>query len=260
MTNYSTTDEVWKTMGKDAYTKVREEAVGTGNGTTSTWNLEQQNLIFNTVSVYTDGTLADYSIDLNDGIISGLTATTGSTITADYDYADIPDDVVSRMISSSDQLIDIRTGRLFGEHTDNSEYLSRDTQQHIFFLRNYPVTQINEVQIQEGSDIDPSWKTLNTSSYISTPQDKLVGKFRLIEFFPTKGYDKVLVNYDFGEAIPPTIKELSILLTMRQMYQSTIYKSIFKGYDGFTPVRIQEIEDRIEELIRINKRQSIQMA
>jgi hypothetical protein len=68
------------------------------------------------------------------------------------------------------------------------------------------------------------------------------------------------VTYNFGyETTPALVNELSILLTLRNMANSTIYKSVFKGYDNFTPVKLSEIENRIEELKRILKKQSVNL-
>ena len=96
------------------------------------------------------------------------------------------------------------------------------------------------------------------NDYLANPEDLEIGRIRFIDNFPIKGYDQIRVTYDYGyTTTPPLVKELSILLTLRNMANSTVYKSIFKGYDNFTPVKLTEIENRIEELKRILKKQSV---
>jgi hypothetical protein len=45
--------DVWNTLGKDAFTKVRSEIVGTGTGTTSAWDLDHDQVISSTLTLYT---------------------------------------------------------------------------------------------------------------------------------------------------------------------------------------------------------------
>lgn len=248
---YSEAKEIWNTLGKDAFTKVRDEEVGVGDGVAYSWSLANDNIISDTLNVYTDGTLvtSSYTEDLDDGKFY-FTASSGSEITADYDYADIPDSKIQALISSSDNYITKRTGRNFVKTTGATEYLNRDSkEQNVFFLTNYPIITISEIQIDEGNN---EFKTLDEDDYILTERDKYIGMFRLKEL-PTIGYDKVKVTYDYGdENTPPTIKELSILISIRDMMNSAFYKSMFKGYE-FNQTRLTQINDRIEELIRVNK-------
>jgi hypothetical protein len=266
---YSTPNEIWKNLGKDAYTKVRDEIVGTSSTTASTnYELDHDNIITSSVIIYTNSstlTSSAYSLNLDDGKIVGLTgASSGSVLTADYDYGDIPNSVVNQMISSSDAMIDLETGRSFANNTSNVEYLSVEENQETFFLKNYPVITLSSVEINTAGQTDtPSWSTSAGglgNDYISNTEDLSIGRIRFIDNFPGIGIDKLKVTYNYGYAnTPPLANELSILLTLRQMQNSAIYKSVFKGYDNFTPVKLQEIENRIEELKRILKKQSINL-
>ena len=264
--SYSSPKEIWKHLGKDAYTKIRSETLGTGNGTISSWALDFDNVISGSVSLYTNSglvTSSAYSIDYDDGTISGYTATAGLIISADYDYADLPDSIIRQMISSSDSLIESETGRVFSLTTSNTEYLSVDESQDVFFLKNYPVTTISSLSVNTASQTDaPSWSASTSGlgeDYIANSDDLLIGRIRFIDNLPQAGQDVLKVVYNYGySATPPLVKELSILVTLRQMINSSVYKSIFKGYDNFTPVRLNEINERIEELKRILKKQSIE--
>ena len=70
-----TPQELWNELGKDAFDKIRGEAVATGNGVISEWDLVKDNVITSSDTLYTDGnvvTTSAYTIDLDDGKITGL--------------------------------------------------------------------------------------------------------------------------------------------------------------------------------------------
>jgi len=262
---YTTTKEVLKYLGKDAYTSVRNETLGTGNGTTSTWTASNNNIIDGTFTLYTNGgsvPTANYSLDLDEGVIT-YTANNGVVLTCDYDYSDVPDSLVSSLISSSDALIEERTGRKFTHETGCVEYLSVEKGQKVFFLKNYPVITISSVEQNTSSFVTdtPSWSTSTAglgNDYIANDEDLRIGRIRFIDNAPLEGEDRLKVTYDYGYTTPPAlVQELSKLLTIRQLANSSVYKSIFKGYDNFTPVRLEEIENRIEELFRLLAKQEI---
>lgn len=266
---YSTTFDVWKGLGKNAFTKVTAEAVGTGNGTTSTWDLDYDNVIDTTYTVYTAGTTvptASYTIDLDAGKITGLTASDGDAVTADYNYADIEDSKVVDFISSSDKFIEEKTGRIFSLTTGAEEYLDVDEKQKIFFTRYYPIVTLSSVEQNTASSITdtPSWSTSTEglgNDYVSNSRDLEIGRFQFIDHAPLAGKDRLRVTYSHGySSTPALVEELSILLATRSMVNSAVYKAIFKGQDGFTPVRLDEIENRIQELINILKKQNISPA
>jgi len=263
---YSLPDEIWDNLGKDSFTKVRGEIVGTSSTTASTnYELAHDNVITNSVTLYTSSvtlTSSAYSLNLDDGKIIGLTgATSGSAITADYDYGDLPDSEIQRMITASDSFIEDKTGRTFGLTTGSVEYLDVEKLQKIFFLKNYPVITLSSVEVNQNNMVDaPDWTTLTAglgNDYLANSEDLSLGRIRFIDNFPIVGYDQIKVTYDHGySTTPPLVNELSILLTLRKMANSSVYKSIFKGHDNFTPVKLTEIENRIEELIRLLKKQS----
>jgi len=265
--SYSSPDEIWNNLGKDSFTKVRGEIVGTSSTTASTnYDLDHDNVITSSVTLYTNSSLltsSAYSLDLDDGKIVGLTgATTGSVITADYDYADLPDSTIQKMISASDSLIELDTGRTFGLTTGCVEYLNVDEEQDTFFLKNYPITTLTSVEINENTVTEEeAWKTLDKGlgkDYLANSDDLLIGRIRFIDNFPIAGDDSVRVTYNYGTSTTPSlVNELSVLLTLRKMANSSVYKSIFKGNDNFTPVKLTEIENRIEELKRKLSKQSV---
>jgi hypothetical protein len=259
--SYTTSEEVLKYLGKDALTQVRAETLGTGAATT--WTASHNNLVTGSVNLYTGGSLitTSYSTNLDDGIIT-YTGTAGVVVSADFDYSDVPDSVLQSIISSSDALIDMRTGRSFSTTTGNVEYLNVNNEQKTFFLNNYPIITLSSVEQNTEEEINtPIWSTSTQglgNDYLTNSEDLKIGRIRFIQNFPIPGNDQIKVTYDYGYAdTPALINELSKLLSIRQLANSTVYKSIFMGRDNYTPVRLNEIEARIEELFRLFTKQDI---
>lgn len=255
--SYTTTKKVWEYLGKDAYTQVRGEVLGTGNGTASSWTASQLNLVSTSTSLYTNSAeyTGSYGLDLDKGIIT-YTASNGVVLSADYNYADVPDSQISDLITQSDEELELRTGRKFTQVTGNVEYISLNPNQCECFLKNYPVLTLSYLETRKEALFEVLTEGY-TEDYTTTAEDLSLGRIR---FNVDMGYGKDMLRatYDYGYAVTPTmIEELSKLLTIRQMANSTVYKSIFKGYDNFTPVRLEEIENRIEELFALFTRQEI---
>ena len=268
MGDYITTSAMlWEHLGKDAFTKVRSEVVGTGNATTSTWELDHDNVITSSQTLYTDGTAvptASYSINLDDGKITGLTASSSEVLTADYNYGDLPDSTVQKIISYAEKELDERTGRNFSLNTGEVEYLDVDGQD-VFFLSNYPVITFSSVEVNTAEIVDaPSWNTSTEglgNDYLGNAEDREIGRIRYIDNKPASGQDRIKVTYNWGYVTVSVLaEELALLLAERKMYNSAIYKAIFKGQDNYTPVRLEEIELRIQELMTIFRKQNFSIA
>ena len=221
---YCSSSDVWNYLGKDAYTKVRSEAVGTGDGTASNFSLDHDNVITSSLTVYTGSVAAtsSFTIDYDDGEIFGLTASSGSAITADYDYADLPDSVIEDMIENSDAEIDLTTGRTFTSVTGSVEYLSVESGQNVFFLKNYPILSLTTVDKNISSQTNaPQWYRLAGGlgeDYIANSEDLAIGRIRIIDNGPDAGDDVLKITYNYGySTIPALARELSLLLTIRQI-------------------------------------------
>jgi len=258
--------ELWKSLGKDAFTKVRAETVGTGNGVTTSFSLDHDNVVSGSDTLYTDGTsVSSYTIDLDDGEITGLTASTNSVITADYHYADIPDSHVQDILERADAELTKSTGRTFAT-ASTTEYIDvEDRTADEYFLLNYPVITISSLQVNTNSSEGdtPGWSSSTQglgNDFIANSEDLKIGRFRWIDNYPpSKGKDRIKVTYIHGYATTPVlVQELATLLATKQMINSTIYQSIFKGRDAFSPVRLEEIENRIKELTRTLKKINIE--
>jgi len=262
---YITALELWKSLGKDSYTKVKAEVVGTGNGTNTTFSLDHENVITDSSTIYTDSTAdTTHTLNLDDGELTTLTASSGSVITADYSYAEIPDSHVQEILKRADEDLTDSTGRVFAT-TSTTEYIDvEDSTQDEYFLTHWPVITISSLQVNSSSSIAdaPSWKTLTQglgNDFIANADDLKIGRLRWIDNFPDKGKDRIKITYIHGYAsTPERVKELATLLSQRQMIHSTIYQTIFKGRDDSSPVNLDVVDKRIEALIRKIKRIDIE--
>jgi len=260
--SYNTPQELWRSLGADAYTKVRNEIVGTGNGSAVVFSLDHDNVISSSEVVYTNGTAVTSGISLNydDGKITFSSApSSGITISADYDYGDIPNSEIQEILNRANEELVLFTGRNF-ESGSTSEYLDVEDGQTEFFLNNYPVITISSVKVNTASSVTdtPAWSSSTEGLGNDYIADLDWGRIRFIDNYPPKGERRIEVSYTYGySSVPSLAKELEILLATRKMINSAVYKAIFKGQDGFTPVRLEEIENRIGELTRALRKQNI---
>jgi len=260
MGKYNSSAEIWKTLGSDTYTKVRSEAVGTLSGS-STLSLEKENIISGSESIYNNGTklTSGFTINYDDGQVS-FTSGTGS-ITADYNYADMPDSQIQSLLNQADEELEMLTGRNF-DVTTTSEYVDVEDSQKIFWTRQYPVIGITSSCNTSSEVTDtPSWSASTEglgNDYLMDTNDKLIGQLEYIDNGPYRGKKRLKLDYSYGyTTIPDIVKELNALLTIRKMTNSTIYKAIFKGRDDFSPARLAEIEARIAQLTGMLRKQNI---
>jgi hypothetical protein len=243
MGKYITSYNLWKNFGIDSYTKATETLTGSG----TSFSLSHENVISGSDSISPAG----YTMNYDNGTFTYTSSQ--STPNGIYAYSDMPDSVVQEIINSSEEELDFLTGRNF-DLTTTSEYLNVDNNVD-FFLKNYPVISLT-LSSNANSIVDTgSWTTLTQgrgNDYIADPQDLLIGKFTVINNDLVQNEPSLSASYVYGyssSAIPSKVKELAYLLAQRKMINSTIYKAILKGRDNFTPVRLAEIENRIQELV-----------
>jgi len=255
--------ELWRSLGKNSYHKVRAEAVGTGDGVTTTFSLDHDNVITDSTIIYTDSTVADVTIDLDDGVISSLTASTNSIITADYDYSDIPDTHIQEILNHVDEFLTSSTGRVFAT-TTTTEYLDVESAtQDEYFLKHWPISTISSLQMNtEPVTNTPDWESRTQglgNDFIANDEDLRYGRFRIIDNFPDKGKDRIKVTYVHGYATTPyRVKELATLLAQKELVNSTIYQTIIQGRDNTSPINLDVVDKRIETLTNELKTMNIE--
>ena len=255
--------ELWRSLGKNSYYKVRSESVGTGNGTTSTWSLAQENLITDSTTMYDAGTevTTSYTINLDDGTITGLTAS--GALTADYDYSDIADSYIQEVLNHVDEFLTSSTGRIFAT-TTTTEYIDvEDGTQDEYFLKHWPVSTISSLQINtEDVTSTPSWESRTQglgNDFIANDSDLSWGRIRWIDNFPNKGKDKIKVIYVHGYTTTPyRVKELATLLAQKELVNNTIYQTIIQGRDNSSPINIDAVEKRVATLTNELKSMNIE--
>jgi hypothetical protein len=171
---------------------------------------------------------------------------------------------IQSLLDRADDELEELTGRTFGLTTGSTEYHTVGEVKEVFFTKNFPIVTLSAVaRNTAGADTDaPVWQTLSEGlgeDYIANTEDLTLGRIKFIDKKPYEGVDRLKIVYNYGYAsTPELVKELAILLATRKMVNSTVYKSIIKGYDNFTPIRLEEIENRIKELIRVLGKQSIE--
>ncbi len=260
--------DVWKQLGTDAFTKVTGAALGTSDGgTTTTFQFSHDKLVSGSTKIYTSGVLtSEGTIDLDKGEVTGLTGGSGNAITADYWYADIEDSKIQGLINSAEGQMETTTGRTFGT-TSTTEYIDVNSGEKEYFTQNYPVITFSAMQINTASILTdtPAYSTSTQglgNDFISNDNDLKAGRFQFISNIPYSGRDRIKVTYTYGYTTTEggyyMAQELATLITLRTMVNSAIYKAIFKGQDNFSPVRLDEIDNRIKELTSLLKSQNIE--
>jgi len=264
MGKYITPVDVWNFL--NSYTEIRAETAGTATGNSQTFSLANKNIISGSTTIYTNGTQITQSAtwDYDAGKFT-LTAVSGSSVTVDYDYASIPNSVMTDFITQTEDKLDNLSRRKFNITTGRTEYLDVDENQKTFFTKYYPI-QTASISRNKNHETDtPNWETLTEGlggHYLMTDEDKLIGRFRLIDKFPEKGKNKIRVIYSYGYSsgsIPAVVKELATLECARKVLDSSIYNAYVDGREGFSPARIEQIDNRIEELRKILKRDEISL-
>ena len=171
----------------------------------------------------------------------------------------MPNSVISRMIAQSDAYIDSSTKRKFGLNTGEIEYLDVEPKQKVFFVKNYPIITCSEVAENISSQADtPDWKVRTEglgNDYICNAYDRSIGRIRFIDNYPQQGIDRLRVTYNWGyNTTPEIIEELSTLMTIRRLVDSNLYRTIVKGKDAFSPIRLEQVDTRINDLLaQVNK-------
>jgi len=259
VSKYNTALEVWGVLGEDAFTKVRAEAVGTGDGTTTEFSFDKDNLISGSVAMFTGGTSVTssaFTLDLDDGKVTFTVAPLNSSvITGDYNYSALADSSVQAILLRADEEMESRTGRNF-DLTTTSEFLDAEKSQKTFFLENKPVVSITNLSSNTAGAITdaPSWKALTEgvgNDYISYLSE---GRLEFIDNFIFEGFKRLQATYVYGATsanMPDLVKELHSLLSIRSMRQNTVIQAVIKGRDNFSPAPTEQINLRINEIIKL---------
>jgi len=177
-TTYTTIRRIFEYL--NLYTEQYAEAVGTGDATTTVFNLANKKAVTGTDVVYLAGvSTTAYTIDADLGKITFTSAPgSGVAITADYWYGDIFSSVVGNYINRAEKEIDQRLGRTY-----------------------FPQVTINEFYSGEGNDaINPfnfeplSFKDSMEQSYRTLNENQVWDRTLKLRYFPVLGVRLLSIN------------------------------------------------------------------
>lgn len=263
MSDYNTSLEIWKELGKDAFTKsIGVTASESAEGTRTIFSFTNDNWISGSVSIYTDGTQVTssaYTLNLDDGKVTFTSApNSGSAVTADYYYSGLPDSAVQNIISKADAELENNLGQSF-TLTTTSEYIDVEDSQTSFTLENRPVNSIVSLSANTAESIadSPTW----SASTEGIGNDYLLysesGQIEYIDNKPLAGFKRLYATYEHGYSsadMPKLVKELHALYVKRQFIQNNLFQAIIQGRENFSPARTGDIDTRIMEIKKLLRR------
>jgi len=261
MAKYITTFDVWKELGKDAYTKSR--AVTLTSAGTNMWQSTKDEWISGSVTLYDDGTevtSSSYTTDLDDGIV---TYTASGVVTADYSYSDVPDSFMQRIVSAAEVETEKETNRVFTLTTGSTEYHDYNDKQVEFFTAQYPINAITSIETNQGTNASVSWTTLTDglgNDYYAVNDDLADGRVNLIQKFPSVGRDRIKIVYDHGYSdgsIPADVQKLTTLYAVRELVNSAVWKATYTGEKDLVPPTQTSLMQQIMDTKRGLVNQSI---
>ncbi len=263
MGTYINTKDVFEFLND--YTEVRGEVVGTGNNSTTIFTLDQKKLISGSETIYTDSSALTSGIttDYDEGEITFDSAPdSGSVVTMDYDYTSIPNSVVNTMITEEEAKAEEILKRNFETNSDVTEYHNVERKQKTFFTKYSPIVTASIARNKNHETSTPNWETLSSglgNDYLMTEEDKKIGKIRFIDNNPSAGKDRLKIVYNYGPStnMLNLAKEYIKLKTVRKVFDSTILKAYTAGNEGFSPARVEQIDDRLLELSKVLRRNEI---
>jgi len=257
---YQTSANFWSVLGEDAFTKSRGVTSSESPDASRTkFTFDNDNWISGSLKVYTTGTQVTssaFTTDLDDGIVTFTSApTAGTVLTADYDFTGVKDSAIQTLLLNADDELDNSTGRNFGLKT-TSEFLDADPDQKVFFVNEVPIISLTNIStnIAESIQDAPSWEARTEGIGSDFLKNTGSGMIEFIDNFPLAGRDRVQVTYVSGytiDNVPALVKELHALLAQRSLVQSTVFASIIRGRDNFSPADTSQINKRIERLIQL---------
>lgn len=236
--SYSTVLDVVRLAG--IFNSVVNESVGTGNGSTANFNLDNDNIVDDSETVYVANVAKtqgiDYTINNSSGVITFLSIpANGTAINANYKYfsdiTNISNDDILSMIQDADVEIDNWTGKTWSNANSQTDYFpgraekisvqgsktygqyhtETQDEQYVILLTKYPVQSITSLVFLNDDGTTATTLVENTD-YHYWPD----GKIQLIgNKIPVGiGKKKVKVIYTYGTtSAPRNVKTLSAALT-----------------------------------------------
>lgn len=227
------------------YNQILNESVGTGNGTTTKFDLDENNVVDDSETVYVAGVAKtqgnDYNINNEAGTITFLSPPSqGATITINYKYfsdsVDITNEDIEEIIRDADAEIDNWTGKTWTSGNSAIDYFegrsdkttvgiigeesqystSTWDERYVMLLSHYPVQSITSIQFLDDDGTVDDTLTENTDYHWWEN-----GKVQLIgNRIPVgKGKKKVKIVYTYGtSSVPRIVKNLSAAIAAIMLF------------------------------------------
>lgn len=270
VTSYCTSENIWDYLND--FTKVRDQYLGQGNGSLALDITDGQNIISGSFVLKTSSTSGGYltagtvtssyyTVDLDDGRIAlttaGAAALSGSHIYANYNSALMPDSSIQELIEIGKRDVDRDTGRNWDLQT-STEYISPSFhKQMVFWTDKFPIVSVSSLLFNQAKvDSPESYLTASEgigNDYLLNDKDKKLGRFRVIDNFPSVGMDRIKIIYSHGytdATRPLEAKKLNVLYVMRSLLTNPGFSdNIIRGKDTYVPLSTEVIDAQIEMLV-----------
>jgi len=249
---YCNTKQVWELLGLPREHYVTNEAVGTGDGSTTEFDLDHQNIIADTYTIYKNGTamteITDYTIDKTNGKITFTTAPTGSdTITATYMFGFLPDSTVSDIIERKQDYIDSEINHAYRTVKVTNEMYDIGTNVYDVNLGGTPIylkhRKIKTFSHSDGDKLEV-WNGSTYEDYLTTKTEGRADDFWVdyeqgISYLQTYPYNnpdlsRLRLTYRYGETnVKKDIQDACIKLTAIDILMTDDYNMVVpEGSNG----------------------------
>jgi len=231
---YAEPVELWNALNLDK--QVYEEDVGAIDGTT-TFELNNNNLIENTVTLYIDGSEVskdDYIVSLDKGEIA-YTGTDSGDGTVDYQFAPISNSDVTDALKSATDFVDNYTNTTFDSTENRTVYVEGQGKDKQYILLKQPVQTINSIIYYDDAQGEVTLTQGKDEDYIVHGNGFLITNdtYKTSELNDRLQF-KVDYNYGFN-TIPDSIKRATIYLAAQEYLRLNITSKNIQGRDNFDP-------------------------
>ncbi len=239
------------------------------NNLTSEWTVGD---IITCVCTYTT-----YRVEVSHTILAGegghaftlalIAITVGSlnycSIQDVYDYlgltstsTSISSEVVNGIGLRIEDQIERRCNTVF--HDNNGNYTTVTTEYHdvrnafqrYFFLRKRPIIDFTTIEVNVASDSNATGSWTDVTSSCKTDAD--TGRVDIIATGvdgPVPGTKMFRATYTIGYAVvPEEIKQLAILMIVRELMRSGLSRAVIEGKSEFTAPQAELLNEQIEEI------------
>ncbi len=175
----------------------------------------------------------------------------------DSSSTDITAEQIRKIGLRVEDMIERRCNSIF--HDNNGDYTTITTEHHdvrnkyqrYFFVRKRPIISMTTAEANVADEsATANWITVTTEvkTDLDTGRVDIVG---ITANGPNVGTRMMRFTYTYGFAsVPEEIKELTILMIVRELVRSTIGRSLIEGRDNFRPTELTAMDEQIENIFK----------